>query len=167
VTLAWRESPQSIVTGYRLLAGTASGQANVGAFAVGLVTSYTTQAPAGAFFVRVQAVNACGAGVPSAEAVAVVGGATVPPGAPLGLEASVTGSTVTLSWAAPSIGTGPFSYRVEAGSATGLSNLAVVNTAAPSFSTANVPAGVYYVRVRAFTAAGVGPSSNEVVVVVR
>ena len=50
----------------------------------------------GAYFVRVQAANACGVGVPSAETVAVVGNAAVPPGPVFGLESVVAGSTVSL-----------------------------------------------------------------------
>jgi hypothetical protein len=57
-------------------------------------------------------------------------------------------------------------YRVEAGSAPGLSNLASLVVATPSFVTSGVPSGVYYVRVRALSAAGTGPASNEIVVAV-
>lgn len=166
VTLGWRASPQSIPTTYRLLAGSASGLSNLGTFNVGGVTLFTTTAAPGAYFVRVQAVNPCGAGVPSAETVAVIGSPVVPPGPVFGLESAVAGSTVSLSWGTPSVGTGPFQYRVEAGSAPGLSNLASVVVATPAFSAGGVPPGVYYVRVRALTAAGVSPAGNEVIVVV-
>ncbi|MEZ5284732.1 MAG: hypothetical protein R2712_07990 [Vicinamibacterales bacterium] len=167
VTLTWRASPQSIVTGYRVLAGTASGVSNIGALDAGAATTFSATAPAGAYFVRVQALNACGVSVPSSEATAVVGGAAVPPGPAFGLAGSATGSTVSLDWAAPSVGTAPFQYRVEAGSAPGLSNLATIVVASPAFTTTNVPPGLYYVRVRAINALGVGPVSNEIVVVVQ
>lgn len=166
VTLTWRAAPQSIVGTYRVLAGSASGSSNLGAFDVGGATTFTTTAPPGAYFVRVQAANGCGVGVPSAEAVVVVGGAAVPPGPVFALEGSVSGSTVSLTWAPPSVGTGPFQYRVEAGGATGLSNLAAITVATPSFVTTGVPSGIYYVRVRAVSASGVGPAGNEIVVVV-
>jgi hypothetical protein len=166
VALTWRDSPQSIATSYRLVAGSTSGGSDLGTIDVGAATTYTTQAPTGAYFVRALAQNPCGTGVPSAEAVAVVGGALVPPGAVFALSGSVTGSTVSLSWAPPSIGTGPFQYRVEAGSAPGLSNLATIVAPSPSFVTAGVPPGVYYVRVRAISATGVSPAGNEIVVVV-
>lgn len=167
VQLSWRASPQSIVTNYRLIVGTASGGTQIGAFDVGPATSFTAAAPPGAFFVRAVAMNACGLGAPSAETVAVVGAPVVPPGAPFGLEGSVGGSTVSFSWGAPSVGTGPFQYRFEAGSASGLSNLANVTLPSPSLVVPGVPPGIYYVRVRALGAGGVGPASNEVVVVVR
>jgi hypothetical protein len=55
---------------------------------------------------------------------------------------------------------------IEAGSAPGLSNLAVVGhpTTAASFS--GVAPGTYYVRVRGVNAQGAGFASNEVTVVV-
>jgi hypothetical protein len=166
VGLTWRASPQSIVSNYRLIVGTTSGGTQAGLFDVGAVTSFTANAPAGAFFVRVVAMNACGLGAPSAETVAVVGAAVVPPGAAFGLERAVSGSTVSLTWGPPSVGTGPFTYRVEAGSASGLSNLASLVLPTPSFVAPGVPPGIYYVRVRAIGAGGAGPASNEVVVVV-
>jgi predicted phage tail protein len=56
---------------------------------------------------------------------------------------------------------------LEAGSATGLSNLASVAIGpATTFSTSGVPAGSYFVRVRAVNAAGSSAVSNEVIVVV-
>ncbi|MDH4066006.1 MAG: fibronectin type III domain-containing protein, partial [Acidobacteriota bacterium] len=166
VTLAWRAAPQSIASSYRLLVGSASGASDLGAFDVGAATTFTTTAPPGAYFVRVQAVNPCGLGAPSAEAVAVVGGVPVPPGPVFALSGSVSSTTVSLAWAAPSFGTGPFQYLVEAGSRPGLANLATMTSASPSFATSGVPAGIYYVRVRALSAAGVGPAGNEIVVVV-
>ena len=120
----------------------------------------------GAFFVRVQAVSACGVSPPSAEAVVVVGSPVVPPGSPFALEGSVIGSTVLFSWGAPSIGTGPFQYVLEAGSGPGLANLAALAVGGTTFSTSGVPPGTYYVRVRASGPGGVGPAGNEVVVVV-
>jgi hypothetical protein len=77
-----------------------------------------------------------------------------------------SGSTVTFTWAPPSIGTGPFTYRLEAGTAPGLSNLANVSHPTTSLSAGGVPPGIYYLRVRAVGAGGVGPASNEVTVVV-
>ena len=104
--------------------------------------------------------------VTSPETVVVVGNPVVPPVAPYGLAVTKAGGTLTFAWAAPSIGTAPFSYRLEAGSAPGLSNLATVPVGATTFSAAGVPPGVYYIRVRAIGAGGVGPVSNELVVAV-
>jgi hypothetical protein len=167
VAFNWRAPAQSIVTSYVIRAGSMSGARNLATLPVGNVTSFTVTAPTGAFFVTVGAVNGCGAGVPSHETVVVVGGAVVPPGRPIPLESEVTGQTVTLSWAEPSIGTGPFQYVLEVGSAPGASNLFNAPMAGQTTITANgVAPGIYYIRVRAIGVGGVGPASNEVVVVV-
>jgi predicted phage tail protein len=167
VALSWRASPRSVVTRYVLRAGDRSGTSNIASLDVGTATSVDVSASPGAFFITLIAVNECGTSVPSEETVAVVGGAPVPPGHPFNLEAAITGSTVVLSWGAPSVGTGPFQYVVEVGSAPRLSDILVTPTGAHSLSATAVPPGVYYVRTRAVGVAGIGPVSNEVAVVVR
>jgi predicted phage tail protein len=98
----------------------------------------------------------------------VVGGVAAPPSPPNFTSHAVSGSTVTLNWAVPTGGT-PTSYIVEAGSASGLSNLAVANTgsAATTISFAGVPPGTYYVRLRAVNAQGASVVSNERTIVVQ
>ena len=79
-----------------------------------------------------------------------------------------SGPTLTLSWAAPTLGT-PTSYIIEASNSPGgPANLANFNTGSTQTSlvTANVPFGTYYVRVRGVDASGPGPASNEVTVVI-
>jgi hypothetical protein len=85
------------------------------------------------------------------------------PGAPTGLTTSASGSTVFISWAAPTSGGAPTAYIIEAGSSSGASNLAVVNTGstATTFSAGGVGAGSYFIRVKATNAAGTSPASNE------
>jgi hypothetical protein len=87
--------------------------------------------------------------------------------APISLSNTVVGSTVTLTWTAPAGSV--TSYVIEAGSSSGLANLANFSTgnALTTFSTTGVPAGTYFVRVRAVDATlAAGSASNEVVVVV-
>ena len=76
----------------------------------------------------------------------------------------MSGFEVTLTWGAAA----PVSsYVVEAGSATGLANLAQFDTGTTATSlTVNAPGGVYFVRVRARNGVSTGPPSNEVVVTV-
>ncbi|MBI3402475.1 MAG: fibronectin type III domain-containing protein [Acidobacteria bacterium] len=107
----------------------------------------------------------CGAG---ASATARAAAALTAPNAPSNLAASVSGTTVTLSWTAPATGDAASAYVVEAGSTPGTSNLANSNTGhtTPSLVATDVPVGTYYVRVRAQNTAGVSAASNEIVVTV-
>ena len=73
---------------------------------------------------------------------------------------------VRFSWTPPATGGAPTHYLLEAGSAPGLTNIAVVPVSSPGFFVPGVPPGTYYVRVRAANGAGVGPASNEVELVV-
>jgi len=90
------------------------------------------------------------------------------PGAPTSFSATVSGSTVTLNWAAPVGGDAPTSYTVQAGSSNGLSDLANFDTGSTSTSLVvlNVPAGTYFVRIRANNSAGQSGPSNEFQVIV-
>jgi predicted Zn-dependent protease len=92
----------------------------------------------------------------------------VAPGPPGGLTASASGSSVTLSWRAPSSGSAPTTYIIEAGSSPGAANLAAFSTGNTSttFSTTGVGAGVYYVRVRAANSAGTSAASADALLTV-
>jgi hypothetical protein len=86
------------------------------------------------------------------------------PQAPAGLHVTVSGHTVSLSWDAMEHAG---EYEVEAGSRSGLRDLARFRTGGPAqMSVRNVPSGTYYVRVRAGNAAGTSAPSNEAILVV-
>jgi hypothetical protein len=88
------------------------------------------------------------------------------PDAPRTLTAKVSGSTVTLTWSAAF---GPVSsYVLEAGMSPGATNAAVMNTGntGTSLVVTDVPAGIYYVRVRGANASGPSSPSPEITVVV-
>jgi uncharacterized repeat protein (TIGR03803 family) len=89
-----------------------------------------------------------------------------PPVAPTGLAASVTGQTVVLTWTPPSSGGAPTSYMLQAGSASGLANIANANTgsALPILTATGVPGGTHFFRVLAQNASGTSASSNEITV---
>jgi hypothetical protein len=86
---------------------------------------------------------------------------------PSDLSATVEGRRVTLAWqrnGAQVLFTGAI---VEAGSATGLSDLARLPvSSAESFVVDNVPPGMYYVRVRGTNGTGESEPSNEVTITV-
>jgi hypothetical protein len=89
-----------------------------------------------------------------------------PPGVPGGLTSAVSGSTVTIAWTAPSGGSAPLGYQLQAGSAPGLANYGATNTGGTSLVVPAVPNGVYYVRVVALNAAGSSaPTADHVVTV--
>lgn len=90
------------------------------------------------------------------------------PGPPVALVASSTASRATLAWIAPSTGGAVTNYIVEAGSQSGLADLASISTGTTttSFSADNIRAGTYYVRVRASNANGASVPSPEAVLVV-
>jgi hypothetical protein len=87
------------------------------------------------------------------------------PGAPVGLDFTVLGGNVALRWSPPTTGGIPTNYRVDVGSARGLSNLVSLNVGNVTSTVATAPSGVFFVRVVATNAWGEGPPSNEVVIV--
>jgi hypothetical protein len=155
---------------YVIEAGSGASLSNLANFATGgVATTYSSGGVGnGAYYVRVRARNAAGTSAASNEAILVMGSATcsAPPTAPGSLIGGVSGSTVTLGWTAA--GGNPTSYIVEAGSSPGLSNLANSDTGspAPSLTAPGVGRGIYFVRVRAKNSCGIGPTSNEIVVIV-
>ncbi len=147
---------------YVILAGTASGLSNLATVRVGNVTSFQAAVPPGVYYVRVVAVNDMGASEPSNEVVLRPIATT---GRPVNLAAGGEGRQVQLVWQQPSTGDLPAGYIIEAGSAPGLANLAVLRVGRQNHFTTTAPPGVYYVRVRAIDGSGVaGDASNEIVV---
>jgi hypothetical protein len=70
VTLSWTPPPGSEAqAGYLIEAGSDPGLSDIAVIRVGNVTSFTTEAPSGTYFVRVRAINALGPGLPSNEVV--------------------------------------------------------------------------------------------------
>ena len=91
---------------------------------------------------------------------------TSAPLAPSSVQASVTGSQVTLTWQLPPSSDGVSAWIVEAGSSRGVTDLAEIRLAPgeSSLVVPGVPPGRYFVRVRAINFTGTGAVSNEVVI---
>ena len=170
VTLTWQApATGGAPSGYILEAALSPGGAAVGLFAVASTSIVVSSVPNGVFYVRVRAVDAEGVGPASNEAIVAVPGAGncgTAPGIPGSLSRTVTGNQVTLNWSAPAGACPATGYVIQAGSAPGLSNLAVINVGPTTALSVAAPAGTYYVRVIATNTAGGSAPSNEVVVVV-
>ena len=169
VTLQWTAATTGgAPSGYIIEVGSSSGSANLANFSTGSTSTTLSSAdvPAGTYFVRVRGTNASGSGAPSNEVVIFVGASScVVPGAPANLSATISGSTVNLTWTA---GLGASTYQVQAGSTAGASNLADFDSGSPSTTlTAVVGPGTYFVRLRSKSACGQSALSNELVIIIR
>jgi len=148
------------------------GPANLANFNTGnaLTTLIVPDVPAGTYYIRIRAVSSCGTSAPSSELqlIVSVANASSCPSAPRSLQSSVSASTVTFTWLAPTTGTAT-SYVVQAGTQPGLADLANFDTGSTALTlvSSNVPAGSYYVRVYAKNTCGLSASSNEVLTVVQ
>jgi hypothetical protein len=162
VTLTWNAAAGA--TSYVIEAGSRSGVADLARISTGS-NRLSVDVPPGTFYVRVRAVSAAGESAPSNEIV-VRGQGT--PLAPSALSATTGASSVTLRWSGPPNGPAPTGYLLEAGSAPGSANLAVLRLGNQlSYTAARPRPGTYYVRVRALNGRGSSDPSNEVVVTVR
>lgn len=152
------------VSDYLLEAGSAPGASNLAAVPVpASSTSYfVDSAPAGTFYVRVRARNGCGGAVSNEVVVRLTPPSCTVPGAPGAPDASVVGSSVTLSWTP---GSGASSHVLEAGSVPGQANLLSTVVSSTTLA-AQAPPGVYYVRTRGRNACGTSEASPETVVAV-
>lgn len=164
VAFAWAPPP-GLSVGYTLEAGSAPGLADLARIALPYrVEAYGASAPVGTYYVRLRSVNSCGTGPPSAELIVNVGSSEPLPAAPADLTAAVAGGVVSLEWSPP-----PGSivgYQIEAGSAPASANLATIRTGAATAFATPAPPGVYYVRVRAISAAGTGAASADIQIAV-
>ncbi|MGE0816734.1 MAG: carboxypeptidase regulatory-like domain-containing protein [Vicinamibacterales bacterium] len=149
-------------TGYVIEAGTAAGLANLATLPV-TARSFTVEpVPPGFYFLRVRSSLSGLVSVPTSDVMITVGNVPAPPSPPRAFVVTVSGSLVTMTWQ-PAIFGPVTGYVIEAGSAAGLSNLAVFNTGSTATNLAipGVPAGTYYLRLRAVNGAGASAVSTE------
>lgn len=157
VTISW--SATAGAAGYRLDAGTAAGNYNLGSIPLGPVTSL---APVGllngVYFVRVVA-------LPGNEASAEVRiQLPSPPAAPTGLAIARNGTGLVATWAAGSSGAVPDGYQIQFGYASGQTIIGFPTSTTAWGMGGGVPPATYYARVVALTGPAVSDPSNEVVV---
>jgi predicted phage tail protein len=155
------------VGGYLLEYGFTPGRSDGAALAIGTAREFAVTVPPGRFYVRVKAQNAYGISAASNEVELRAGITAAPPSRPQAVSAQVTGSTLRLTWSAPAGGDAPTGYVLEAGTAAGLSNIANVSLGpATSFVAEGIPAGLYFVRMRAVNSFGMSEPSEDVPVAV-
>ena len=153
-----------VATAYQLEAGLAPGTTAV-SLPADQPWHVIVGAPAGRFFIRVRGVNASGAGLASADVPLVIGAGGALPAPPRSVQAWMAGSRLIMTWGDPAAGGVPTHFVVEAGTAAGVANIATIPVASRAFTYDPVPAGFYFLRVRAANATGVSAPSNEVMVV--
>jgi hypothetical protein len=124
--------------------------------------------PGGTYTISVTAVNPFGTNTsfPTTFAIGGGGGPQGPPGQAILNQPTVNGSVVTLTWVPPATGGAPDGYDIEAiVQATGQVLILPVGNQT-STVVPGVPAGNFFVRIRARNAYGVGPWSPQRLVVV-
>ena len=167
VLIRWEPSDLGVrPTSYLLDAGLAPGTTALTIPVTG--TSYLASGvPPGRYFVRVRGVNAAGAGPASSEIEMVVAAAhVVAPGEVFIDDMEMVGRKLILTWDPNFTGGPPVDYVIEAGSATGLADIARIVVTQTQFTYEPVPDGFYFLRVYARNAAGLSPASHEEMLVV-
>ena len=163
VTVSWTApATGGAPTSYTIIAGTTPGGSELGSYNLGLTLSISAPLPAGTYYVRIVAGNAAGSGPASNEVSFTIGGGGGPPGAPAAPTATVSGTSVTITWGPPSTGGAPTYYVILAGTSPGGTELGSFNLGSLTSITAPLPAGTYYIRIIAGNAAGQGAPSPEV-----
>ncbi|MCA1586624.1 MAG: fibronectin type III domain-containing protein [Acidobacteria bacterium] len=167
VDLTW--SPPNVgvaPSSYRLEVGSGPGASDLAVFGSSGPYWYRGSVEHGLYYVRVRSQGPGGLSAPSNEVALRVGSAPGcrPPGVPSSLLFTKSGSLITLAWSAPQSGTPPFTYVVEAGSATGSSNLFNGNVGPTTTVSSSVAGGAYFIRVRATNDCGTSAPSNQVVI---
>ena len=155
---------------YRIDAGLSPGTSN--AATVTLPATQTSLVaggvPPGTYYARLRSLNGGTLSTPTPEiTIAVSGGCSAAPPAPTAFAHSISARIVTFTWDVASTTNGPAVFEIQAGSATGLTNLAsvIIDGTLRSLTVA-APPGEYFVRLRGGNACGASGVSNEIVVTV-
>lgn len=169
MTLNWLPPPVS-VTSFVIEAGSFPRYADLATFDTSspVTSAVFFNVGAGYYYVRVRARNGADVSAASNEVLVTVEGGNCT-GTLYAPDFRVTGagSSVSLTWDAPTIGCPPTEYVIEAGSARGGIDLANFRTgsAVPRYDATGVGAGTYYLRMRAANDVGVSYASSEKILV--
>lgn len=163
VMFQWADTTGSTAVAYQLHAGSAPGSSNIAIVQLPpSPQSFAASGPPGIYYVRLVGIYASAASAASNElAVTIEGGGCTPPGPPTGLIAISGIGNVTVNWNAPTVGSAPTGYRIEAGTAPGASNVGAFLLPPITSVSSPIPSGQYYVRVTAINACGTSPASSE------
>ena len=168
VTVSWRPpSSGTLPSAYQLEAGSVAGGADLAIVqTAGPQTSLTFAGiPPGLYYARVRGLSGAEAGPPSDEAAITVRPCLQPPPVPASFGSNLNGRLVTLSWAVPGTADGPLEFVIEAGSVSGLADLAILTVDGGARTLAvEAPPGTYFVRMRGVNACGRSTPSAEIVV---
>jgi fibronectin type 3 domain-containing protein len=165
VALSWSVPANggSVITGYNIYRGTASGTETLLASVGATTTSYTdtATAPGTTYYYEVTATNGVGESIRSNEKAPAI--AATAPAAPV-LSATAGTSSVALSWSVPANGGSAITgYNIYRGTASGTETLlASVGATTISYTdTATAPGATYYYEVTATNGVGESIRSNE------
>jgi len=167
VTLSWgTPSTGGAPDQYLLYVGTSPGGANIlNGVSVGNVLSIAGDVPRGRYYVAVRAANT--AGVSDLSDMMVIDVGPILP-TPTGFTVTWQGATAIFSWHPPEAGRAledrPTSYTVEGGTGRGMADIGSVSLGDVSSFQVDVPAGTYYIRLRAVNAFGQSQPTDDVMV---
>jgi hypothetical protein len=124
--------------------------------------AFVAAVPNGVYVLTVRASNASGAGPETAPVTVTVPSAPPPgpgvPGVPTNLQATVSGNTISMSWAPPGSGGAVASYTVIGRTTLG-AVIATQNVGTTTSFVAAVPNGSYLLSVQAVNGNGPGPET--------
>jgi YVTN family beta-propeller protein len=159
LSLTWdAPSPNDTVTGYVLEGGLAPGQVLASVPTGSTETSFTVDAPSGAFYLRMHALSASGRSRASNEVLVLVN-MPRPPSAPAGLLGLANGADLQLSWLNTTTGGTPASLLLDV---SGAFNGSLPMPLGETFSFAGVPPGTYTLAVRAVNGSGTSSPSAPI-----
>ena len=164
----WSPSPSGSADSYRIEVGLSPGTTVVTVPAPALDSDFSMPGiPPGRFFVRLRGVNAFGIGPPTDDVeVVVAANGTSLPTPPSAFTASLSGATLEASWQPAQVpGEAVDGFVLEAGVASGRTDVSLPLGLTSSTTIGSVPPGAFLLRVRAVNSAGLGAPSQEQLIV--